>query len=255
MTSRYNVIMNSLTLSGQDASILVTDISHAPVSMSTDAISVAKRQGAIVQRRYVDKCSVTVSFQIRKYDIAERQAVCSKVANVVKGDITLQTNDRPGLKLECICESMPVISSALRWTDPIQMTFSAYSIPYWQQLSVNSAAAIGETGGGTFDVPGNVPNVPCDLLIYSTGETLQRISVTVNDRTMIFNGLNLGAGQLLRLTYDNKMIQAITAGNESILDKRTGADDLLCNCGERNQYSFTANTTVRTSILPRGWWY
>lgn len=256
MITRYNVTLRGTSMASLDPSILILDIQHHPVSQQDDVLTLAKRQGTILQRSYVDKCSVTITFQIRKYDIAERQTVCSKIAKWVIGGGVLITNDRPNQKLTVDGWTLPVIPSALRWTDPLQLTFIAYAIPYWEATNAPQEIVTGTRGGADFEVPGNVKNVPCEMRAVVTGDTaMTRITFTVNNRSLMLSGLNAAKNSTLQIMYDSKMIQYIKIGTTSLLDKRTGVDDLLCDCGATNYFNFSSNTECRVYFLPRGWWY
>jgi len=56
------------------------------------------------------------------------------------------------------------------------------------------------------------------------------------------------------LLYDDNMIQRIMDDTTSLLSKRTGADDLIAVCGERNRMAFTASGNADVVFSARGAW-
>ena len=71
---------------------------------------------------------------------------------------------------------------------------------------------------------------------------------------MTLSGLSVGAGNTIKIEYDDQLIQSIRVGSTSILDKRTGADDLIANCGEVNSLSFSSSASVTVTYKVRGLW-
>ena len=265
MTSRYAVSINNVQLASVDPSILVTDISYSPVYIKTDSSSVAKRQGSHIYRRYIDKCSVTVSFVIRKYDIEERQAVCSAVAKWASNGGVLRTNDRDSQILQCVCDQIPVINSALRWTDPIQVTFSAYTEPYWKGnlkgITVIASQVSGEYKATTSpNVEGNADGAFFHFTMTPSSGTATYFHITANGRTLNLDGLSVPADQAVKINYDSDMNQRIfhqvpSQGNVSLLSKRTGADDLPSVCGTGNTVTVLSDAPFQVLIQTRGYYY
>ena len=62
------------------------------------------------------------------------------------------------------------------------------------------------------------------------------------------------SGQVIKIAYDDEMIQSIKVGNTSLLNWRTGVDDLLVTCGEDNSFSFSSNAAVSVKYMVRGLW-
>ena len=256
MISRYEATLNGVALSSINADILVLDINYEPPRMRYDSISVAKRFGSRIYRKHIVSVSVSISFEIHTYDTQERQAICNAVAAWAKRGGVLETNDRDGQELVCVCTELPVIGSARNWTDPITMTFTAYEFPYWQEKEAVTLELSGTESGDSLQVPGNIDGAFVEVEIAVTGSlsTLSTISLTVNGKTLTLSDLSVASGQDIVISYDQQGIQSIKAGNTSLLDKRTGADDLLVNCGEVNSFAFVADESVRVTFSVKGAW-
>lgn len=254
MISRYDVILNGISLSSIHPNIYVLDVNYAAPEINVSTYNVAKRNGARIHRLSTNSISVSVSFEIHSYGIAERQNICGLVSRWAKNGGILEINDRPGQRLRCICEKKPVIESARNWTDPVTMTFTAYQLPYWEEkvYSILSLGA-GTSGSGTLYVPGSVDGAMIEAEILANA-SLSSVSLTANGKTMTLSGLSVGSGSTIVLAYDDQLIQSIKVGSTSILDKRTGADDLIANCGELNSLSYTSSASVTVIYKVRGLW-
>ena len=254
MTSRYEVFLNETSLSSINPNIYVLDVNYIAPKTNVSTYNVAKRNGARIRRVSTDTIGVTISFEIHSYNIAKRQRICGLVSRWAKNGGILEINDRPGQRLRCICEVKPTIESARNWTDPVTMTFMAYQLPFWEEkeYAVKTFDA-GTSGSGSLFVPGNVDGAMIEADIQ-TNASLSSITLTANGKTMTLSGLSVGAGNTIKIEYDDQLIQSIKVGSTSILDKRTGADDLIANCGEINSLSFSSSASVTVTYKVRGLW-
>lgn len=254
MISRYEVILNDIALSSINPNIYVLDVNYAAPKIDVSTYNVAKRNGSRIHRMSTNSIGVTVSFEIHSYSIAERQHICGLVSRWAKNGGVLEINDRPGQRLRCICEVRPVIESARNWTDPVKMTFMAYQLPYWEEkeYAVLSLAA-GTSGSGTLYVPGSEDGAMVEADITANA-SLSSVALTANGKTLTISGLSVGSGSTIKIAYDDQLIQSIKVGSTSILDKRTGADDLIAKCGEMNSFSFTSSASVTVKYKVRGLW-
>ena len=137
-----------------DSSILIRDVSYQEPWRAYGTYKIAGRDGARIYNSYKEKATVTVSFDIREYDIEDRQTVCQTVCAWAKNGGVLKVNDRPDQQLKCICETLPSITSALRWTETLNIVFAAYALPYWQDTTETTTTLTGTSGSGTLSVPG-----------------------------------------------------------------------------------------------------
>lgn len=253
MISRYEVSLNDVPLGNISPYILILDVRYTPPAISNETYTVAKRHGARIHRRYVDKSTVTIDFVIRAYDIRHRQEICNRIVKWAKNGGVLWVNDRPGQRLRCVCDSFPVIMSALKWTDKLSIAFSAYALPFWEEVLPASLKLTGTSAKGSLYVPGDVDGAMIEATVKADA-SLSNITLAANNRLLTLSRLSVAAGQTITVTYDDEMIQSIKVGSTSLLDKRTGADDLLANCGENNALSVSANAPVTVTFKVRGLW-
>ena len=253
MISRYEAWLNGVALSSVNPDILILDIEQPSTNIRTETFTTAKRNGARIYKRRIEKTSVTIRFAIRKYDIADRRAVCSDVVRWAKNGGILETNDRDGQRLRCVLDTTPIIQSALRWTDPLTITFTAYALPFWEEKEQSVLHLSGTSGEGTLYVPGNIDGAMIEATVTSNG-SLSTLSLTANGKTITLGGLSVGTGGVVELKYNDEMVQSIKADGVSVLNKRTGADDLVAVCGGSNTLGFLSNVSVNVDFKVRGLW-
>lgn len=255
MRSRYEAYMDGTALSSVHPKIIIADISHAVSTISTNSNQIANRDGLQVSSRKRANTSVTISFLLRIYDIAERQKAMQEVQRWASGRM-LEVNDRPGQVLYVNCDTLPTISSAMRWNDTVTMTFVTYETPFWMEkypVTVTMTGSSNTPSTQNVFVPGNAGKAFVEAVITPTS-SLSNITLTVDATTIILSSLNASASTPITISYNDRWIQSIKKGTTSILDKRTGADDLLAECGRINSFSFTPSDAVTVVFSVRGCW-
>ena len=253
MISRHEAVLNGIALSSVSPLIYITDISYPAPSIQTSVYTVAKRHGGRIRRRYIDKNSVVISMMIRAYDVRQRQEICNAVGKWAKAGGILETRDRVGQRLRCVCDSFPTVTSALRWTDPVTVTLSAYEQPFWEELYPSKLTLTGTSESGVLHVPGNADEALIEVKI-TAGASLSSITMTAGSKSMTLSGLSIASGGVITISYDDEMIQSIKTGSTSLLSKRTGADDLLAECGGNTNISISASASVTAEFSARGLW-
>lgn len=253
MISRYDVFLNGVALSSISHDILILDVQYPPVTIRNETFALARRQGAQITRRYVDSNSVSVLFEIRSYDINERQAILNSIVRWAKSGGILQTNDRQGQRLRCICEQFPSVSSAKNRGQEMQIVFSAYSLPFWEDVYPANLTITGTNASGSLYVPGNVDGAFVEATATANG-TLTSIKFIAGNTNLTLSGINVASGGKVVIAYDDDMIQSIKTGNTSLLSKRTGDDDLLVNSGETSMFGVVANVSCSVEYRVRGLW-
>lgn len=254
MISRYEAYMDGVALSAVDPSLLILDIQHNDPALQIRTNPLGGRDGAIVNGTYIEKASVTITFAIREYSILNRQAACSRVVKWAKGKV-LKTNDRVGQMLYCVCDRFPVISSAMRWTDSLSVSFSAYGIPYWQEEYPKELTLTGTSQTDTLFVPGNSDTAYVNAEI-TAGASVSSLTIGCGDSSIALTGLSLSSGDVVKFAYDENGILSIKEGSTSLLNKRTAesSDNLTAKCGEENELSITASGSVTAVFSVRGCW-
>lgn len=152
----HNLLQTDMRFRGR---IIVQDIRYAEPGRKFTVETPGDMDGGIVTKIYREKASVTVVFGIDVFDRANRHTALEAIQTLAAKGGTIITNDRPGRMLaNCVCEQLPVITSAKEWYGDLEMTFSSYAFPYWQDQSPITKNLTGtNTNSGYFTVPGNAP--------------------------------------------------------------------------------------------------
>lgn len=246
MISRYEAYMDGIALSSLDPSIYVLNIQYGDVQQSINTRAVAGRPGARIIKRKFDIASVTILFEIHEYDTVKRQAVCSKIQKWADGQI-LSASDRPGQQLRCVCETYPKVN-AKEWTEAISMTFAGYNPPYWEN---ENETIIKTTSSKKAYVPGNAPETLVSATI-TVGESISSLTVTAGSKSLVL-AVSAVQNDKIYIGYDENNILYIKKNTTSILDKRTGDDDLTVPCGEFSTFSVSGGVSAEFKV--RGCWH
>lgn len=253
MISRYSATLNNISLESIDADILILDIQYSAPQFNDNTFSVAKRNGARFVDRIYETGEAKIVFEIHSYSTQKRQAICNDIVRWAKNGGNLETSDRPGQFLKCICTEFPIIESAKNWTDALTITFTGYAYPFWQEKASSILTLTGSSGSGNLFVPGNIDNALVKVDVKANA-SISSVSLTVNGRTMTLSGLSVSTNQIIKIDYDDNAIQSIKVGNTSLLSKRRGVDDLLAKCGEKNAISISASASVSATFDVKGMW-
>ena len=252
MRSRYEVYVDGVALSSLNPAILITDIAHEPANYDRQTQAIANRNGLMIVKSTQKTTSVEIAFELRIYNIAERQRVLQQIQQWAKGKI-LETNDREGQQLHVVCETLPRIESVQEWNATLGIGFTAYNKPFWEEKLPSTITLTGDDEEGSLYVPGNAGKAFVEAEI-TPSEAISGLTVTVGDTTIELEDLN--TSDVIKIGYDEYGNQYIKAGATSILSKRTpeSSDDLLAECGEKNEIAVSSNHSVTAKIIVRGVW-
>ena len=252
MMSRYRVWLDDASIEEISPQIYVSDISYAAASPSFTASRIGMTDG---QRTgdgdYYDVAMIVVSFAIREYNTAARQAILQNVAAWAAKGGWLKTSDRPDQMIYVRCNKLPAISSVLRWTQSLSIEFAAYDFPFW----VDTNPITVELNDGDEEdifVPG-IRAVYVEATIIPA-ETMTNFSLECGDTFMEIDEISIPANQAITISYTaDHHILKIESGGVSLLNKRTPAsdDDLMLGPGTGTVYFDTATSAVCT-ISVRG---
>lgn len=255
MISRYDVALNGQHMSDLDDNLLVLDVSYPEPSMSSNDTEFGYMDGTIPGDQYITSTSVTITFELHIYDIAEREAVRQKVVSWAKEGGTLTVNDRVGQMLECKCTQYPSVSSVKNWTDTLSITFTAFVTPYWQEVDATTVTVAGINPSANLKTPGNggYAYVSCSVV---AGGTLTSLKITVGDTYIELSNISISRGSTVSISYDSEKHIVIKSGGTSLLSKRTAlsSDNLLAMSGETTRVSIITNVTATTTFSVRGCW-
>ena len=248
---RYAVWLNGLSLADIDRQIYITDIAYTPQQLRYTTNKLMGRDGQYSGKDSIESNAVTVTFMLRQYDTARRQSVLQDIVKWAVGGGVLTTSDRPGQQLRVKTTRLPGITSVMRWTDTLTLEFTAYDMPYWQDIAPQTAQAEYQQDGQLY-CPGVRPAFV--EATVTTDAALAEFTLTCGDTHITLEGLTLAQGATVTVSYtaDHNLLQ-ITSGGQSLLAYRTedSDDDLIANPG-MNTVSVSASITATFSV--KGVW-
>lgn len=251
MLTYFDAALNGEWLSALDESIYVLDVRDRAVERVLSSAWEMKN-GLRFHRRIRSSLSVTIVFYIATPDPSRRAAVLQDIQAWARKGGTLEVNARTDQTLQVKCESLPLITSASKWTDQLTMTFTAYEFPFWRD---RSPATVTISANGSMQPGGAVDDMPCDVKITNTGSAaITSLRVSAGETFLAFEGISLPAGGALDITHDEKGILYARIGDTSVLNARTtdSSDDLFVSGGEKNALSVTANGSITAKFTARG---
>lgn len=243
MMTRYSAWLDGIPLHEIDPTIYILDIQEEPAQMDVSTAAKAGGSGRFVVTRQRQTLSVTISFAIREYDVTRRKDIMQKIIAWAKGGKYLSINDRPGQRLRVEVDTLPTITSALRWTQELAVTFTAYAFPFWENEELDTITTSGMT---SMLVDGDADSAPVDVTIEPT---TNNVSVTVGKTKIALTNVT----SAVEISHGDNGILRIMSNGASILSKRTpeSSDDLLAVPGQEN--TFAASGCVATFRI-RGVW-
>ena len=254
MRSRYLVGLDGVELSAIAPEIIVTDITHNAPVREVRASDIAGRNGKLYTRTVTSSTGVTVSFEIHTPDVRRRAAIMEDVQRWAMPGGVLTTSDRPDRVLRVVCESLPTIGSAQKWTGTCSIGFVAYAVPFWEDETPRRVSITGN-GSKTLFVPGFAAPASVEASVKNTGSSaISSVKLTAGGTFMQFAGLSLASGQTLTVAHDERGLLTARIGGASILAKRTAAssDDLELEPGTTAALSVSTNGTANTAFEVRG---
>ena len=252
MLTRYEAYMDGVALSSIDPSIAVLDIVPVPGDINCAFATRANREGAVLTNKNKSSEGVQISFEIHEYSPMKRMDICQRVSKWANGEI-LQTSDRQGQRLRVMCSQYPVVN-AKDWTAPVTVVFTAYVLPYWEEDAPAVISLTGTSGNAQIYAPGNAGEVLVEATVKANA-AVTTFTLTVGSTHITLSGLSLAANDVVTISYDKNLIQSIKKGNTSLLDKRTGSDDLLTTSGEYVTVEISADASITATFSARGCWH
>ena len=254
MRSRYLAALDGVELSAIAPEIIVTDITHNAPVREVRAYDIAGRNGKLYTRTVTSSAGVTVSFEIHTPDVRRRAAIMEDVQRWAMPGGVMTTSDRPDRVLRVVCESLPTIGSAQKWTGISSIGFVAYAVPFWEDETPRRVSITGN-GRKSLFVPGFAAPASVEAMVKNTGSgAISSVTLTAGETSMTFNGISLEAGQTMTLAHDARGLLTAHIGEESVLNKRTAAssDELELEPGRNATLTAATDGTASTVFEVRG---
>lgn len=250
MSNRFTCAMNGVAPESLDPAIRVTDLTEMSPRMRVQT-QPAAGHGLRVLKQVRESLTVRISLIIAEYDPAARREALQKLNAWAARGGWLTVSDRPGQRLRIDYCTLPAMC-ALGWTDEIQLECTAYTVPFWEAVTENAAAV---TSGGVLTLPGSAEDCPvsCDV-VNTGGGALTTVTLTCGGTSMTFEGLEIQPGEFLRVSATGGGVLSATAGDVSVLMRRTAGshDLLLADAGASTAVAVTADQSVSATFRARG---
>lgn len=251
--NRYDVWLDGINIRDCDPRIIVGEITEAAPKEKVYVTVMGYTHGSRLSRTTRQSLSVSVDIGIKETDMRERDAVYQSIRKWGRGSAYLTTSAREAQRL--YVEEMGIKTRGEKWTETITLTFTAYAKPFWENVGARSASVSAATSGSTtLSALGNADECTVDAEITAVGGTLNTLTVAVGDTEMAFTGLGIAEGEKLTIAHTEAGFLTIKNGSTSLMDKRTGDDDLIAEPGSGNTVSFIADVTCTAKFSARGRW-
>ena len=254
MRTRYIVALDGVELGELAPEIIVTDIVHNAPVRELKASDIAGRNGKLVDRTVTSSVGVTVYFEIHTQDVRRRAMVMEDVQRWAMPGGILTASDRPDRRLSVLCESLPSVGSALKWTGSCSVGFTAYAVPFWEDETPRRVSISGN-GSKSLYVPGFAAPSCVEAKVKNTGSGLiTSVRLTAGKTFMQFSGLSLSSGQTLTVSHDERGLLTARIAEASVLARRTAAssDELELDPGMTEALSVSTDGTAGTTFEVRG---
>lgn len=281
--SLFDVKLGAASLSALSDKIIVRDIVEEPYEEEIYKAPKAYSPGQRVSKKVRRSLSVRVVFVVRERNPQKRAEILNSIASWAVSDTTLEVNYRTVTKVtdsgytytegrqlsRVVLTEPPALDSANKWTQDLSMTFTAFDVPYWEDLSRYGYSFSASTldvmnrysYSGTIYNNGTAPETPVEMQITNddSSSVLQSMNIRVGDYRFYLEELDVDPGYELIIEYDDDtgvlVINRIatTGSKASRLSCRTADsnDELIAQPGA-NSVQITANVPVSGYIYVRG---
>jgi hypothetical protein len=257
MILAHRVALNGVQLDELDERINIKSVAPGAGKDSISAEAPGTQDGNRITGRRRDTLDIVVKFSmvIGPDELRERVNLLEKINAWAAGGGWLTVNYKENRQVLVVCAQAPGEGDAFEWTTVYQITFRAYSVPFWTDVAETAVKSkVAGSGSMTISVPGSAETVADVTVENKSGMTINNLSLTIAGKTMTFSGLNLGGSQKLIIdhlqTADLYVFRA-RIGSTSVLGKRTGADEFRVKPGDRG-ISFSADRAVQVTVGVRG---
>lgn len=256
-----DVWLNRVSPRDLDPAVIVADVREHPPAMDVKAVALAGGEGSRLLRSRVTALSVSVDLELHEPVPQRRRMICGLVARWAAKGGWLTWADRPGQRLRVTCDAPPVVTSALRWTQTLTVTFTARELPCWESLRPLTirAASPAASGALTLRPPGD-KEAPLEAEV-TAGAAVAALTLTLGGQALRLSSLGMAPGEALLLGHDGRgltrlIVRGPGGGERSVLHLREpeSDDELLLEPRADNEIRWEADGPVLPAFMARGRW-
>ena len=263
MRQRFDVWFNNVSLLSVCPNAYIHDIQYEKAQVQPTTKTKPKGHGLVRTSERIERSIVRVYMEVHEYSTVERQNAFQELSRWAMGEGVLEVSDRPGQILYCSCSSLPMVVSALQWTDAVEITFTAYEIPFWTDKIINyvtinkpdSSTVTGKIwGAGIADDP------YLEGIITVKSGTVTQVTVNVvGVGWMVLDNLNVSSNHTIEFGTDRTGIFYARSDGVGLLSglSASSADNLRLKRGKENQIAFAAQgaSSLTLKVGARGLYY
>lgn len=236
-------------------------IRKVDTGVAHEAVQAANRMGGFGQRMTMQhwetlEVNVTFAIDIPKENLARRREVFDAVMAWAKKKGWLQTNEQPGKRMYAEKVVLPAAGDLREWTKEYTIICRAYGVPFWQEESPASLEINSITNGTrSFEVGGLEKTVADVTAKNISGQTINRLKITIGGNSFIFTNLGLGGTETLEISHGPDGLLQMKIGSRSVYNLRTAesADDLYVEPGTA-QVAIESQRAVKLTVTAAGRW-
>ena len=247
--------LNGVQLDELYGRIVIRGIELGAPDESVDAVSLLGGAGQRILRTHADTLSVVIrwAMDVPKNDLIARRQIYEDVCRWARQKGWLTVGYMPERRL--YVDTVKFSGAELyNWTDEYEITFTAYSVPFWQDIVPVSISKT-SVSSASFNmlIPGQYKTVADAEFTNTSGSSIATFSITVDGNTIALTGLTLANNKKLSIYHEDNGILRIKADGTSVYDKRSAAsaDDLYAEPGTA-AVSMTAGGAGTLKVSVRG---
>jgi len=256
----YLVTLDDYSMTDVSNLVHIVDVIELQPGRTTNTKERLGAPGSIIVRDHINTRQVRVQFAILTSDPVARAAALSSLSAWAMDGKYLKIGDRPGQQLRVVCTDTPLTMSKRKWTELCEMTFTAFSTPFWEDVTPIEVTKKGLTAETlTIFPPGNVWQVPLRCRVTPVEETLTQFGINAYGATMVFSGLAVPAGKTLVIDYEDGLLSAKwTADDGTVvpcLRYRAGAEYIPLTTRKTNEVIVMADAVSDVTLSVKGWYW
>lgn len=249
----YDVRLNHKSLTDAAPSIYIVDVTEEEPKEKAQTAATGTN-GTRLLRVNRESLSIAMDFVLRDQNPDERSKAYNRVMQWARGGGYLYTSDRPGQRLYVDRVELPGLGSVKKWAGVITARFWAYARPYWESAFPAVKTLSGTNASGKLMPSGNAESCFVEVEATATNTTVNRLTLTAGESQMQFSGLGITRGQKLAITYREDGLLQITENGQSVMSKRSGADDLELLPGVYGNVGFSSDAACDVTFRSWGRW-
>jgi len=209
--------------------IVIQRIDPGTTQKNISTVSMMGGAGQRITGEHWETLDVVIDFGINlpKREMELRRQIFDMVAAWALRGGWLTVNWMPNRRLWVDRVELPNSGDMWEWTNTYSLTLRAYSVPFWQdEMPVTAVHQLITSGTVGIEVGGTVQSVLDVEFRNRSGMTINNFRVTAGGNEIVLSSLGLGGVETLSIHHGTDGLLRITAGGRSVLDRRTGSDDL-----------------------------